>query len=303
MNENIDTYEHFVGIAQFNELNKLLRMDTRRDVVKELDYYGRKKSLQHDGFTVTAVMQSESAEFRFVASTQRLLLAIMEEYSKCSRQEIRMTIDSYMERCGLANRAETRKQLKIDLQSLSAIHFDIADKGAIVYKNCSLFEIAELRHPGVIYIKLSEEVRASFKDKLGLVQLPRLYYTLDRKRYQAAPALLYYISLMRHISNKTNLHKDMLRIESLLAVTILPSVEEVRRTANGGIRERIIERFFRELHALDSELTFSYTRNGKSISEKAVKNLRYEDFIDICVHISWKYERIFRTGKSVADDG
>jgi hypothetical protein len=136
------------------------------------------------------------------------------------------------------------------------------------------------------------------------MQLPRLYFTLDRKRYQAAPALLYYISLMRHISNKSGLHKDVLRIESLLAVTVLPTVEQVRDTRNGSIRERIVDRFFRELHALDSELKFKYTRNGKPISEASVKRLRYEDFIDICVHVTWLHEEQFRSnGKTVGDIG
>ncbi len=115
--------------------------------------------------------------------------------------------------------------------------------------------------------------------------------------------MLYYISLMRHISNKSGLHKDVLRIESLLAVTILPTVEQVRDTRNGGIRERIVERFFRELHALDSEMKFRYTRNGKAISETAVKRLRYEDFIDVCVHVTWLHEDRFRVnGETVAEN-
>lgn len=233
-------------------------------------------------------------DFQFVGSTQRLLVALLEEIGKHSRQEVKITVDSFMQRCNLSNRCEARKQLKIDLQCLAAIRFNLETKKKQVIRDCRLFEAAELRTNGIIHVKFSDNVIGEWKDTLGLMQLPCLYYQLNRRKYQAAPALLYYISLMRHISNKTNLHKDVLRIESLLAVTVLPTVEVVRQTKNGSIRERIIDRFFRELHALDSELKFRYTRNGKPISEAAVKRLRYEDFIDVCVHFQWVHENQFR---------
>lgn len=295
----------FVDVAQFKALNDVLKIDSRRDVVKDIDVFGKRKIVKHDDFTLKAEMPKDSIyKFRFVPSTHRLLVAIQEELGKHGRQEIRLTVDSYMQRCGLANRGETRKQLKVDLQCLAAIRFDLTTRKGAVIKDCRLCEIAELRTNGIIYVKLSDAVIAHWKDNLGLMQMPRLYFTLDRKRYQAAPMLLYYISLMRHISNKTGLHKDVLRIESLLAVTILPTVEQVRETRNGSIKERIVERFFRELHALDSEMKFQYTRNAKPISETAVKRLRYEDFTDVCVHVTWLHEDQFRdNGKTVAADG
>lgn len=295
----------FTDIAQFKALNDILKIDTRRDVVKDIDVFGKRKIVKHDDFTLRAEIPKNSLhEFRFVASTQRLLVVMQEELGKHSRQEVRFTVDSYMERCGLSNRGEARKQLKIDLQSLAAIRFDLTTRKGAVIKDCRLCEIAELRTNGIIYVKLSDAVIAHWKDNLGLMQIPRLYFRLNRKRYQAAPMLLYYISLMRHISNKTGLHKDVLRIESLLAVTTFPTIEQVRESKNGSIRERIVERFFRELHALDSEIKFRYTRNGKSISEAAVKRLRYEDFIDVCIHVIWLHEEEFRSnGKTVSDNG
>ncbi len=296
---------YFIDIAQFKTLNDILKIDTHRDAVKDVDVLGCRKTIKHEDCTINAEMPVNSPyEFRFVASTQRLLVAIQEELGKHSRQEIRFTVDSYMQRCGLANRGEIRKQLKVDLQCLAAIRFDLTTKKGSVIKDCRLCEIAELRTNGLIYVKLSDAVISHWKDTLGLMQMPRLYFTLDRKRHQAAPALLYYVSLMRHISNKSGLHKDVLRIESLLAVTTLPTIEQVRETKNGSIRERIVERFFRELHALDSEMKFRYTRNGKPISEAAIKRLRYEDFIDICVHITWVHEELFRSnGEIVVGDG
>ena len=57
-----------------------------------------------------------------------------------------------------------------------------------------------------------------------------------------------------------------------------------------------------ELHALDSELKFHFQRNGKSISEKAVRKLRFEDLLDVCVFIEWVHEDQLG-GKTVDDDG
>lgn len=293
--------EHFTEVAQFRELNRLLRMDSHKDEIKDLDLFGARRRLGNDEFSV--IVEGESG-FRFTASTHRLLVALMEELGKHSRQEIRLTVDTFMERCELQNRSETRKQLKIDLQSLQSLRLDLTTKKGELLRECPIFECAELRSNGLIYVRLSVEALCRWKETLGLMQLPRLYFTLDRKRFQAAPAMLYYIALMRHISNKSGRHKDTLRIESLLAVTTLPTVEEVRQTRNGGIKERIVDRFFRELHALDSELKFHFQRNGKPISEKAVRSLRFEDLLDVCICMEWVHEDQFRNnGKTVAEDG
>lgn len=275
----------FADIAQIKTINDLLRIDTRRDCVENMDAVGLQQKVSHGDFTITIEMPPDAeSEFRFDGSTQRLLVALLEEVGKHSRQEVRMTIDSFMQRCGLDNRGNTRKHLKIDLQSLSAIRFDLLTKKKQIISGCRLCEVAELRSNGIIYVKFSQEIISEWKANLGLMQLPWLFYRLNRNHYQIAPALLYYISLMRH------LQRDVVRIESLLAVTILPSVEEVRETKNGGIRQRIVDRLFRELHALDTELKFKFTRNGKPISEVAVKKLCYEDLLDVCVHFQWLHD-------------
>ena len=281
----MDEELHFADIAQIKTINDLLRVDTHRDRVENMDAVGLQQKVTCGDFTVTIEMPLDAEyEFRFVASTQRLLVALLEEVGKHSRQEVRMTIDSFMQRCGLDNRGNTRKHLKIDLQSLSAIRFDLLTKKKQIISGCRLCEVAELRSNGIIYVKFSEEIISEWKANLGLMQVPRLYYRLNRNHFQIAPALLYYISLMRH------LQRNVVRIESLLAVTILPTIDEVRETKNGGIRQRIVNRFFRELHALDTELKFKYTRNGKPISEAAVKKLYYEDLLDVCVHFHWLHE-------------
>ena len=293
--------EYFTEVAQFRELNRLLRLDSHKDEIKDLDLFGARRRLGNDEFSV--IVEGELG-FRFTASTHRLLVALMEELGKHSRQEIRLTVDTFMERCDLQNRSETRKQLKIDLQSLQALRLDLTTKKGELLRECPIFECAELRSNGLIYARLSMEALSRWKETLGLMQLPRLYFTLDRKRFQAAPAMLYYIALMRHISNKSGRHKDTLRIESLLAVTTLPTVEEVRQTRNGGIKERIVDRFFRELHALDSELKFHFQRNSKPISEKAVRSLRFEDLLDVCICMEWVHEDQLRSnGKTVTEDG
>ena len=281
----MDDEMHFTNIAQIKSINDLLRVDTHRDRVVNVDSVGLQQKVIHNDFSIEIEMPTDSQfDFRFVASTQRLLVVLLEEIGKHSKQEARITVDSFMHRCELANRCAIREQLKADLQSLSAIRFDLRTKDKKIIRGCRLCEIAELRTNGIIYVKFSEAVITEWKNNCGLMQIPCLYFRLSRRHYQVAPAMLYYISFMRH------LQRDTLRIESLLAVTVLPTVDEVRATKNGGIRQRIINRFFRELHALDTELKFKFTRYGKPISEAAVKKLCYEDFIDICVHFKWIHE-------------
>ena len=285
----MDEEMFFADIAQIKTINDLLRIDTRRDGIEAMDSVGLQQKVTCGDFSIMIEMPLDAKdEFRFTDSTHRLLVALLEEMGKHSRQEVRMTIDSFMQRCELKNRGNIRKYLKVDLLSLSAIRFDLQTKKKQIIRDCALCDIAELRSNGIIYVKFSQEVLSEWKANLGLMQIPHLYYRLNRNCYYLAPALLYYISLMRH------LHRDAVRIESLLAVTILPTVDEVRETKNGGIRQRIINRFFRELHALDAELKFKYTRFGKPISEATVKKLCYEDLIDVCVHFQWLHENQLR---------
>lgn len=287
---------YFTDIAQIKTINDLLRIDTRRDLIENIDSVGLCQKVAYDSFVIDIEMSVDSEfEFRFVSSTQRLLVVLLEEVAKHSKQEVRITVDSFMQRCALVNRCSIRQQLKIDLQALSAIRFDLTTKDKKIVRGCSLCDIAELRSNGIIYVKFSEPIITEWKNNLGLMQLPYLYFRLNRNHFQLAPSLLYYISFMRHLG------RNDLRIESLFAVTVLPSVEEVRQTKNGGIRQRIVNRFFRELHALDAELTFNFTRYGKPISEADVKKLRYEDLIDILVHFDWVHKNQLRPhGKSVA---
>ena len=193
---------YFADVAQFKELNEILRFDTRRDEVTDLDLLGQMKLMQNDRFQMTIVTEElDDVEFRFVPSTHRLLMIILEELCKHNRQELKISVDSYLDRCGLANKGELRKQLKIDLQCLKAIRFDIAVRKGKKIKDCYLCDIAELGPKGLIYVRLSEEVVTTWKKHLGFLQLPRLYFTLNRRQHRDAPMLLYYISLMRHISN------------------------------------------------------------------------------------------------------
>ena len=280
---------YFTDIAQIKTINDLLRIDTHRNRIENIDLVGMRQKVTCGDFAIEVEMSADAEEeFRFVASTQRLLVVLLEELGRHSRQEVRITVDSFMQRCDLNNRGFLRSQLKIDLQALASIRFDLKTKKEQIIRNCRLCDVAELRSNGIIYVKFSKEVISEWKDRLGLMQIPYLYFRLNRKNFQAAPALLYYISFMRH------LHRDTLRIESLLSVTVLPTIDEVRETKNGGIRQRIVNRFFRELHALDTELKFKFTRYGKPISEASVKKLRYEDFIDVCVHIQWLHENQLR---------
>ena len=290
---------YFTDIAQIKTINELLRIDTRRDRIENIDSVGLHQKVACGSFVIEIEMPVDAEfDFRFVSSTHRLLVVLLEEVGKHGKQEVRITVDSFMQRCALVNRGSIRQQLKIDLQALTAIRFDLTTKDKKIVRGCNLCDIAELRSNGIIYVKFSEPVITEWRNTLGLMQLPYLYFQLNRNHYQLAPSLLYYISFMRHLG------RNELRIESLLAVTVLPTVEDVRETKNGGIRQRIVNRFFRELHLLDTELQFKFTRYGKPISEAAVKKLRYEDLIDILVHFDWVHKDQLRLhGKSVTAAG
>lgn len=282
--QNTNRISHFLDIPQNMTINRLYELDSRRTRSVEANPYCS-QVLLHSEKSNFKLEIADISKFQWVPSTRRLLAAIREDYYHNHSDEVRIPVASYAERCNRKSVKELRCQLKKDLGSLMQIALPI--KGS---QSAPLFLKAELQSSYIV-VKLSPSFVKALAEKKGAMQLPYLYFEISDKKFRYASDMLYYISLMRFVNNDKPTVRDHITIGKLLEVTALPSVEEVRQTKNGSIRERIMQPFFNNLHALSSELTYDLVApNGFPISEADAQKLDFYDFKKVCIHFTWIHE-------------
>lgn len=280
-----DRISHFLDIPQNEIINKLYELDSRRSRSVDVNPYSCKLRSEKSDFVLDV---TDASTFQWVPSTRRLLVLLREDYYRNHSSEVRIPVSSYVDLCQRKSMKEFRSQLKKDLDALLQLRLPLE---SATYS--PLFLKAGLQG-GYIVVKFSAAFEKSLRSKKGAIQLPYLYFEISDKQFRHASDLLYYISLMRFLNNKKPNVRDHISIGKLLEVTALPSLEEVQQTKNGSIRERIVQPFFNNLHALDSELSFVLVHNGFQISEEEAQKLDFYEFKKVCIHFSWVHESELR---------
>lgn len=276
-----------VKIYQSNTINLLMQFDTKHDkpygnqfqrdycvgkAGNEL-YISVRPSLNYQG-------ELTMEEFAFSGTTHRLLTYIRELYTLRASENIDFSVKDFMVRCGLKDRKQARKQLERDLFALLSVVYTSQRGRAAILDSYDM-------HHGRVYAVLSQGFIDEM-EKQDYFLLPMEYYSLDRQRYNYAPALLYYMVMLRYFNSKKN-NKNRISIRSLLAFAKFPTIEEVRATSNNSIRGRIVEPFFRNLNALSGVARFKfYDERKNKLTQQEVQALQYDDMLRVIIHIEWK---------------
>lgn len=276
-----------VKIYQSNNINLLMQFDTKHDKPYsdkyQLRYYVGKEG---NGLSITVSPPQEYAgdltmeDFTFTGTTHRLLTYIRELFTLRVSENIDFSVKDYMIRCGLKDRKQARKQLERDLFALvSVVYSSPQDRAAIL----DSFEM----HHGRVYVVLNH----GFINEMAYTDyflLPIEYYSLNRQKYNYAPALLYYMVMLKYLNNNKS-NKNRISIRSLLAAGKFTTIEEVRVTRNNSIKGRIVEPFFRNLNALSGVARFKfYDEHKNKLTQEEVQALPYEDMLRVIIHIEWK---------------
>lgn len=276
-----------VKIYQSNTINLLMQFDTKHDKPYG-NTFQREYCIGTNGnelYISVSTPQSYSGDFTmddfaFTGTTHRLLTYIRELYTLRVSENIDFSVKDYMVRCGLKDRKQARKQLERDLFALLSVVYT-SQRG-----RAAILDSYEMHHSRV-YAVLSQ----GFIDEMEKQEyflLPMEYYSLDRQRYNYAPALLYYMVMLKYLNSKKS-NKNRISIRSLLAYGKFPTIDEVRATSNNSIRGRIVEPFFRNLNALSGVARFHfYDERKNKLTQQEVQALPYDDMLRVIIHIEWK---------------
>lgn len=276
-----------VKIYQSNTINLLMQFDTKHDEAHDdmfqLNYYVGKED---NGLNISARTPMwyqgnlSLSDFAFTGTTHRLLMYIRELYTLRQTESIDFSIKDYMLRCRLKDRKQARKQLERDLFALLAVVYTSPRGRAAILDSYDM-------HHGRVYVVLNQR----FIDEMAKQDyflLPMEYYSLDRQKYNYAPALLYYMIMLKYLNSKKS-NKNRISIRSLLSYGKFPTIEAVRATRNNSIRGRIVVPFFRNLNALSGVARFKfYNEYGDKLTQEEVQKLQYDDMLRVIIHIEWK---------------
>lgn len=227
-------------------------------------------------------------------STYQLLDAITIALTETGAKSptVVLSLQDYMERRGLKDRKEARKQITADLEVLlkSSLSWEEKRKGgSIPYAGVNITDSwiwADAKKTAIVYTF----GQTFYNVLLGypVMPYPAQLQTLNSKRNPNS----YY--LLRRIAEHKNMNvgkanEDTIAIKTLLAVApYIPSIEEVK-AGNRNIVDRIITPFERDMDALEKTLSWSYCHsNGEPLTDAELQGFSYELFTSLMVKTEWK---------------
>ena len=227
-------------------------------------------------------------------STYQLLDAITIALTETGAKSptVVLSLQDYMERRGLKDRKEARKQITADLEVLlkSSLSWEEKRKGgSIPYAGVNITDSwiwADAKKTAIVYTF----GQTFYNVLLGypVMPYPAQLQTLNSKRNPNS----YY--LLRRIAEHKNMNvgkanEDTIAVKTLLAVApFIPSIEEVM-AGNRNIADRIITPFERDMDALSDTLGWSYCHsNGEPLTDAELQGFSYDFFISLMVKTDWK---------------
>lgn len=227
----------------------------------------------------------------FRTSTHQLLDALVLELTRAGAKSpfVSIPLSEYMEKRGIKNAKEARKQVNSDLQELYDATFSFQEKR----KNAAAKDYHDIRiidskgiKKGIINISFGSVFYEILKG-YPLMPYPSQLWRLDNKKNPNSYYLLRRISEHRNM-NDGKKNADTIAVKTLLAAApFLPTYDEVQ-SSNRNFRSRIIDKFERDMDALSDTLTWHYChRNNTPVSDQELSTMDYELFESLLVNVQW----------------
>ena len=227
-------------------------------------------------------------------STYQLLDAITIALTETGAKSptVVLSLQDYMERRGLKDRKEARKQITADLEVLlkSSLSWEEKRKGgSIPYAGVNITDSwiwADAKKTAVVFTF----GQTFYNVLLGypVMPYPAQLQTLDSKRNPNSYYLLRKIAEHKNM-NVGKANEDTIAVKTLLAVApFIPSIEEVM-AGNRNITDRIITPFERDMDALSETLSWNYCHsNGEPLTDAELQGFSYDFFTSLMVKTEWK---------------
>jgi hypothetical protein len=257
--------------------HQLARLDKKNS---EIEYINRIYSGQNFKLSVPQRFGG-----KFSVTAQRLLNMLLSTNTRSGESpNFSFTIEEYMALCNLKDRKETIKHIKRDLEILFESNYwwkEVRSEGKI-----RIIESWNIKN-GIVNVKLAPTFWDIFKDyAVGLISTRSLAINVHKN-----PSSQHFsFKLTQHkYMNSGKPNENIIAVKTLLEGSEIPTYEDVM-AGDRHIAERIIDRFERDMNALEDDLTWEYChKNGEPLTENELKNFTYELFISLNILTLWKY--------------
>ena len=196
-----------------------------------------------------------------------------------------------MEKCGLKDRKEARKQAKEDLETLfdARISYKEQDRDGQPggFADVRICEAKGISRDGIISFKFSDTLYQTLL-RSCIMPYPQQLWRLNSKRN---PNSYYFLRKIAEYKNMNvgKASEDIISVKTLLAAS--PSMPTHRSVAakDRHFSRSIIEPFERDMNAQEDTLVWEYCHSkGGPLTDEELENCNYELFRRLLIKLTWK---------------
>lgn len=280
----------FSTIRQGTATNALTKIkpSTKRNTV--IDPITGTATITQGNLSITIPDFTELTGFK--TSTYQLLDALTVALTETGAKSpvVALSLEEYMEKRGLKDKKESRKQATDDLETLFNATISFKEKRKRGQEQ-DFHDVRIIDSKGIRKGIINVSFGTTFYNILlgyPIMPYPAQLWTLNSKRN---PNSFY---LLRKIAEHKNMNvgkknEDIIAVKTLLAVAPnLPSYDEVMNT-DRALNRRIIEPFERDMDALEDTLTWTYCHsNNTPLTDEELHSMSYDTFISLLIKTDWK---------------
>lgn len=222
-------------------------------------------------------------------STSILFDTFISYFTQTNNPTINIRLRDYMKLRGLkhydAAKAQVIKDLEILLRTSITSFKDKIDGEEIEFSGLNITDSCEFKRGRIIFTFASKFAKYLFSRRV--MYYPKEIAQININNNHNS----YYFG--RKIAEHKNMNigksnENIISVDTLLAVSTLPTYEEVMK-GNGNVTDRIIDPFSRDMDALKEMLTWEFCNsNGTPLTAKELA-ADYATFKKSLVKIIWKY--------------
>ena len=195
--------------------------------------------------------------------------------------DVQFQLEEYMKLCGLVDPKEARRQIKSDLEILSAISLGYRSK-SVTYSDIRLIENGTIKN-GLITAHLANDF-ANMLSKCPVMPYPLALLSIRGDKFPNAPYMLRKMAEQKNLNYKKS-NENVISVRTLIeSCPLIPAIEEVRGSNNRSQKERIIKPLIRDLNEACSKVGISsYSFVMKNCIEK--RELSFEEFFNLSYEV------------------
>lgn len=275
----------FRNIHQGKATNALARINKTVTDPAQIDLYGNVTITKTDFKLFISKYNELTGGVK--QTSMRLLDALVEAVAETGQREplVKIPLADYMEKRGLKDVKEARRQVKSDMEALTRLKMEFKEKGHGKAQGDFLtVTLAGGTHgivKGTILFRFNQDFFEVIK-KYPVMPYPQEIYRLNPHRNPNSAYFLRKIAEHKNMNiGKSN--ENTISVKTLLeSTTELPKYEDIAN--KGQVDQRIIRPFTRDMDAITSFRWHYCGKNGAQIEEPDT----YADFEQRLIHIEWQ---------------